>query len=110
MNPKRAIEDRFPKLTGEGYSLTSSPTDAYNCVAWIARDVRRWWSPEDGLSRHRCGQVSAFWPCDRVTWEARQTLTTLEATRPDRGRRSCERGAPSGAGRTRSPPALCLRA
>ena len=47
MNPKRAIEDRFPKLTGEGYSLTSSPTDAYNCVAWIARDVRRWWSPED---------------------------------------------------------------
>src|ERR1035441_4859935 len=44
-----------------------------------------------------------FLPCDRVTWEARQTLTTLEATRPDRGRRSCERGAPSGAGRTRSP-------
>ena len=40
---------------------------------------------QKGLSRHRCGQVSAFWPWDRVAWEARQTLTTLEATRPDRG-------------------------
>lgn len=47
MNPKRGIEDRFPKLIREGYSLTSTSTDAYNCVAWIARDIRRWWSPED---------------------------------------------------------------
>jgi hypothetical protein len=38
---------------------------------------------EFGLSRHRCGQVSAFWPWDRVTLEARQTLTTPEAIRPD---------------------------
>jgi hypothetical protein len=28
-----------------------------------------------------------------VTWEARQTLTTLEATRPDRASRPCERAA-----------------
>ncbi len=59
---------------------------------------------EKRLSRHRCGQVSAFWPWDRVTLEARQTLTTLEAIRPDRGWRSCERAAlRGGAGRTRSP-------
>jgi hypothetical protein len=59
---------------------------------------------QNGLSRHRCGQVSIFWPWDRVTLEARQTLTTLEAIRPDRGWRSCERAAlHGGAGRTRSP-------
>lgn len=44
-DPKAAIEDRFPKLAANGYSLTSVPTDAYNCVAWVARDVQQWWAP-----------------------------------------------------------------
>ena len=43
-----------------------------------AAPIARFWG-EIRLSRHRCGQVSAFWPWDRVTLEARQTLTTLEA-------------------------------
>jgi hypothetical protein len=44
-DPVRAIEDRFPKLVADGYGLTSSPTDGYNCVAWVARDVEQWWAP-----------------------------------------------------------------
>ncbi len=47
MTPPEAAHDRFPKLLPEGYVQTSPPSDLYNCVAWIARDVRRWWSPED---------------------------------------------------------------
>ncbi len=43
--PVRAVEDRFPKLVTDGYGLTSPPTDQYNCVAWVARDVGQWWAP-----------------------------------------------------------------
>lgn len=47
MNEREAVEARFPKLVRDGYSLTSPSTDTYNCVAWVARDVFRWWSPEE---------------------------------------------------------------
>ena len=49
-------------------------------------------------------QVSGLRPRDRVTWEARQTLTTLEATRPGSGIAPARTSrAPSGPGRTRCP-------
>lgn len=52
-DPIGAIEDRFPKLVAEGYGLTSVPTDAYNCVAWVARDIAQWWGP---------GVDGYYWP------------------------------------------------
>lgn len=50
MDARQAVEERFPKLAPEGYRVTSAPTDRYNCVAWVARDVNEWWAPGvDGL-------------------------------------------------------------
>jgi len=42
---RQAIDDRFPTLAHEGYTITSPRDDRYNCVAWIVRDLRRWWEP-----------------------------------------------------------------
>jgi hypothetical protein len=44
---RRRIDDRFPRLATDGYEITSQPDDTYNCVAWVARDLRRWWHPGD---------------------------------------------------------------
>lgn len=37
--------DNFPNLTPENHRLTSPATPRYNCVAWSAEDVTRWWQP-----------------------------------------------------------------
>lgn len=47
MIERQRIDDRFPTLAGDGYEITSSPDDTYNCVAWVARDLCRWWHPGD---------------------------------------------------------------
>lgn len=55
VSAREAVEDRFPKLLRCGYAITSPRADTYNCVAWIARDIQRWWEPDvDGL----------YWPAD----------------------------------------------
>src|ERR1035441_7057956 len=79
LKPPRAAlaEDRRCERRGKGVLEASGGDQGDDCRS-KCRELK-------GLSRHRCGQVSAFWPWDRVAWEARQTLTTLEATRPDRG-------------------------
>ena len=39
----------FPNLLPDRVRVTSPCTDAYNCIAWAARDDRRWWWPsQDG--------------------------------------------------------------
>src|SRR4051794_25467095 len=54
-SPAEAIQAWFPKLAADGYRITSPRDDSYNCVAWIARDIRRWWEPDiDGC----------YWPPD----------------------------------------------
>ena len=35
----------FPKLANEGYSVESPPDARYNCIAWAAGEVSRWWWP-----------------------------------------------------------------
>jgi hypothetical protein len=36
----------FPNIqNGGGFTITSPPTDEYNCIAWAASDHRRWWWP-----------------------------------------------------------------
>ena len=39
------IGGEFPRLTLGNYRVTSPATTAYNCIAWSARDVERWWQP-----------------------------------------------------------------
>ncbi len=38
------IDDAFPELVMTGYTVTSHPTEAYNCIAWAAGDQSTWWS------------------------------------------------------------------
>lgn len=52
--PRQVVDDHFPTLARGGYRITSPPDDKYNCVAWIARDLRQWWEPAlDGGVWHR---------------------------------------------------------
>ena len=37
--------DDFPRLTAQNHRITSPATRDYNCVAWAAGDVERWWQP-----------------------------------------------------------------
>lgn len=39
---------QFPKLTGSGYRITSSPDPVYNCIAWAAGFTDAWWWPDPG--------------------------------------------------------------
>lgn len=51
MNP---LEIVLPGLVGTNYQVTSPADDAYNCLAWAAHEVERWWWP-DSLG-------TAYWP------------------------------------------------
>ena len=35
----------FPSLATSGYEVTSPAAPEYNCIAWAAEDVSRWWEP-----------------------------------------------------------------
>lgn len=48
------IENLFPTLCESPFEITSPATRAYNCTAWVAHDVRRWWWPAPG----------GYWPDD----------------------------------------------
>ena len=43
---KQAIERLFPALLNSEYSITSPATPEYNCIAWAAEDIDRWWWPD----------------------------------------------------------------
>ena len=36
---------QLPHLEASNHQITSPKTDAYNCVAWVERDLDRWWEP-----------------------------------------------------------------
>ena len=38
------IDEELPHLASEGYEITSTPTDEYNCIADAAGETDRWWS------------------------------------------------------------------
>jgi hypothetical protein len=42
--------EAFPRLTPENHRLTSPASIDYNCIAWSAGDMARWWQP------------GVFWP------------------------------------------------
>src|ERR1700682_3598066 len=51
------VESHFPKLKRRPYTITSSKTPIYNCMAWAVDDVRQWW--EYGATLFG---VPTFWP------------------------------------------------
>ncbi len=46
------LNDLFPNLTDNNHEITSPRTIEYNCIAWAARNTKRWWQP------------GAFWPIE----------------------------------------------
>lgn len=44
----------FPNLNSSNYFITSKPTRSYNCIAWAAGEINRWWEPDDAKQY--------FWP------------------------------------------------
>jgi hypothetical protein len=40
------LEAIFPGLHDSTYQITSPSTGDYNCIAWAAGDVGRWWWPD----------------------------------------------------------------
>jgi dephospho-CoA kinase len=40
------LQALFPGLVEGNFSITSSQSPAYNCIAWAAEDVRVWWWPQ----------------------------------------------------------------
>lgn len=48
------IRHLFPRLGDRSFAITSPADRRYNCVAWAAGDVKRWWWPAE--------PPFAFWP------------------------------------------------
>src|ERR1043165_9532707 len=52
--PDDVFERLFPALRQVGFEITSPRDQRYNCVAWAAGDVTRWWWPAES--------PFAYWP------------------------------------------------
>lgn len=42
------IDKTFTKISANGYTVTSSPSEDYNCIAWAAGDTTSWWNNAAG--------------------------------------------------------------
>ncbi len=42
------IDNSFPNIGAYGYTVTSNPSDDYNCIAWAVGDTTSWWSHLSG--------------------------------------------------------------
>jgi hypothetical protein len=51
---RRDLEASFPRLRNSSYKITSPEDNCYNCIAWAAGDMNRWWWPD---AFH-----TAYWP------------------------------------------------
>lgn len=76
------LEVSFPQLAIDGYRLTSPATPDYNCIAWAAKDVTRFWWP-DPWNQY-------YWPPNA----AREvTLQAFEQAYGTLGFEKCEAGS-----------------
>jgi hypothetical protein len=51
MNEAR-VAAHFPKLMEKGFAVTSPFNEEYNCIAFAAGDVTRWWWPGGGTGHY----------------------------------------------------------
>ena len=71
------LERLFPGLADASYTITSPPSDAYNCIAWAAKDLTKvWWPDRLGLY---------FWPAERS-----ETLEVFVRVFEKLGYQSCD--------------------
>src|SRR2546428_516396 len=43
--PAESVAQRFPRLAGGNYRITSLWDRDYNCIAWAVGDTLNWWWP-----------------------------------------------------------------
>jgi hypothetical protein len=76
------IRDTFPSLRNDDYEETSPQTCVYNCIAWAAEDIQKWWWPSP----------DSFWPLDSIEDETVENFqSAFEITG---GYAVCEDGHP----------------
>ena len=46
-DPASTPNSQFPRLTPSNHRITSPTDPEYNCIAWAAGDVARWWEPTE---------------------------------------------------------------
>jgi hypothetical protein len=68
---REVIRQLFPRLRDDQAEITSPHDFRYNCVAWAAGDVSRWWWPTE--------PAVAYWP-DGVARE--ETVCLYRTTTP----------------------------
>jgi hypothetical protein len=80
------LEFLFPGLKPEEYRLTSPASRAYNCIAWAAGDISRWWWPDADPDTD-----SVYWPSEAPREETIEAFLTAFATL---GYAPCDRADP----------------
>jgi hypothetical protein len=63
------LEAIFPRLADSSYTITSPPTQDYNCIAWAAGDDKRWWWPDAACVR--------YWPANVPRDESLSAFQTM---------------------------------
>jgi len=69
------IEALFPALLDAGFRITSPATSDYNCIAWAAGNMARWWWPGDDPD-----DAAVFWPPGVAARETVDAFTAAFAT------------------------------
>ena len=69
------LETHFPGLGGTGYRVTSPSDRKYNCIAWAAGDMWRWWWPDPPP-----GDEAYHWPPGASTEETLAAFIAAFAT------------------------------
>ena len=59
----------FPRLSSEGFQIVDQPSDQYNCIAYAAGDLGKWW---DYNSIH-------YWPAHAARSSGIESLVELFA-------------------------------
>ncbi len=66
------LRQLFPRLTETTFDITSPQDGRYNCVAWAAGDVKRWWWPAE--------PPFAYWPSGVAREESVASFTEAFAS------------------------------
>lgn len=69
------LEAIFPGLAASNYVVISPAMRDYNCIAWAASDVAKWWWPDPDSSND-----AIFWPASIAREETIDAFTAMFAT------------------------------
>ena len=79
---RRRLTLRLPGLEDSRFLVTSPPSEAYNCIAWVLGEVDRNWDPEPNSE--------GYWP---VTVPRDVSQASMEALFSQAGFEPCDDGA-----------------